>query len=123
MDILDNIQIKSKIKRMAYQVIESNFDNDIIYLLGINNNGYNFAKILEKKLKSISDKKIKIARLTIKTKNPIEEEVKLDIKKNELNNQSLVIVDDVANTGSSILCHESADGYIASKGGNRGAYR
>ena len=103
MEILDNLQIKNKIKRIAYQIIESNFETDIIYLLGINNNGFNFAKILEKKLKKISNKEIKIARLTLKPQNPVESEIKLDLDEYSLNNKCIIVVDDVANTGRTLF--------------------
>lgn len=103
MRILDNLQIKRKIKRMAFEIAESNFENDKIYFLGINNNGYNYASMLMKALKKISDKELILARLNLKPQNPIENDITLDIDKSKLNGHAVIVVDDVANTGRSLF--------------------
>ena len=46
--ILSNKEINHKIKRIAYQIYESNLNDDEVILAGIDSNGY----ILAKKLKS-----------------------------------------------------------------------
>jgi pyrimidine operon attenuation protein / uracil phosphoribosyltransferase len=103
MRILDNLQIKRKIKRMAFEIAESNFENHKIYFLGINNNGYNYASMLMKALKKISDKELILARLNLKPQNPIENDISLDIDKTKLNGHAVIVVDDVANTGRSLF--------------------
>lgn len=103
MKILDRLQITRKIERMAYQIAESNFDSKKIYLLGINNNGYGFAEMIKSKLENICEQKIILARISLKPKNPISEEVILDIDKQFLVDQTVIIVDDVANTGRTLF--------------------
>lgn len=103
MRILDNLQIKRKIKRMAFEIAESNFENHKIYFLGINNNGYNYASMLMKALKKISDKELVLARLNLKPQNPVESEITVEIEKNKLDGQSVIIVDDVSNTGRTLF--------------------
>lgn len=48
--ILDHVQINHKIKRIAYQIYESNVDAGQIILAGIAKNGYELAKKLEQEL-------------------------------------------------------------------------
>ena len=49
--ILNHQEINHKIKRIAYQIYESNVDENEVILAGIDSNGYLFAK----KLKSLLD--------------------------------------------------------------------
>jgi len=103
MKILDSLQIKNKIQRMAYEIAESNFDFDKIYFLGINNNGYNFAQMLKKSLESICDIETKLARITLKPQDPVNNDIVVDIDEKELNGQTIIVVDDVANTGRTLF--------------------
>ena len=103
MKILEDLQIRRKIKRMAFEIAESNFENEKIFFLGINNNGYNFARMLMKSLEKISDKELELARINLKPQNPLEAEIALDIEKQQLNNQAIIVVDDVANTGRTLF--------------------
>lgn len=43
MKILNEAQIKQKIKRLAYEILENNYDEEELIMLGINNNGLYFA--------------------------------------------------------------------------------
>ena len=53
--LLNERQIKQKIKRLAFQILENNFGEKEIILAGINNNGMGFAKLIHKQLQKISD--------------------------------------------------------------------
>jgi pyrimidine operon attenuation protein/uracil phosphoribosyltransferase len=59
MKLLDKRQIKQKIKRLAFQILENNFGENEVILAGINNNGMGFAKMIHKQLKKISNIKFK----------------------------------------------------------------
>ncbi len=103
MKILDSIQIKHKIQRMAFEIAESNFDSKKIFFLGINNNGYNFAKMLKSSLESICEIKTDLARITLKPQDPVSNEILVDVEESYLNNQTIIVVDDVANTGRTLF--------------------
>lgn len=103
MRILDNLQINRKIKRMAYEVLESNFDAPLIFLLGINNNGYNFAGLLKKEIECISDKKIILSRIKLKPQNPVSNPIELECNKAELTENTVIVIDDVSNTGRTLF--------------------
>jgi pyrimidine operon attenuation protein/uracil phosphoribosyltransferase len=52
--VLNKTQIKQKIDRMAYQILEDNLNEKEIVLAGIIDQGYIIAKRLQKVLESIS---------------------------------------------------------------------
>lgn len=88
---------------MAFEIAESNFENEKIYFLGINNNGYNFASMLLKALQKITDKELVLSRISLKPRNPVEADIKTELDKNLLNGQAIIVVDDVANTGRTLF--------------------
>ena len=103
MKLLDQRQIKQKIKRLAIEILEQNFGAKEIILAGINNNGLGFAKMLHKHLTQLTDNKITLTSIKINPANPLESEVKIGLPIQELSDKIIVIVDDVANTGRTIF--------------------
>ena len=103
MKILDRIQIKRKIERMAYEISESNFEKENLYLLGINNNGYNFAKMLKENLEKICKINVFLNRLSLNPKNPVAHNISVDLDKDKLAGSTAIVVDDVANTGRTLF--------------------
>ncbi len=99
MRILDQNKIKQKVKRLAIEIIENNYDAKEIIVAGINNNGYGFAKMLLRQLRSLSDIQYTLARIKINPAKPLSEEVTISLKSDDLENKIVIIVDDVANTG------------------------
>jgi len=103
MKILDSLQISRKIERMAFEIIEANFELKKLFLLGINNNGYNFAEMLKPQLTKISDADIILSRLTLNPKNPVGDEIKVEMDKQVMNGENVIVIDDVANTGRTLF--------------------
>jgi len=103
MEILNAVTINQIIKRMSFEILERNFDATHIYLAGINNNGYLFAKILSKELLKLTDKKIELVRIKLNPAKPTSEEVTIESIEKLKNNKPVIIVDDVANTGRTIF--------------------
>jgi pyrimidine operon attenuation protein / uracil phosphoribosyltransferase len=103
MKILDQQEIKQKIRRIAMQIAENNFQFPEIILAGINNNGYGFAKLLEKELKKIIETKISTRHLRLDAANPLSKPITFDEKPENIKSKVVIIVDDVANTGRTIF--------------------
>ena len=101
--LLNERQIRQKIKRLAIQILENNFGEEEIILAGINNNGMGFAKMIHKQLKKISDIKFTLTRIQLSPANPLQTEVTIGLPLNKLENKVIIIVDDVANTGRTIF--------------------
>ena len=103
MKLLDHRQIDQKIKRLAIEILEQNYNELEIILAGINNNGLDFAKMLMDELVAITDKTITLTELNLSPAAPLSREVTIGIDKEELNDKVIIIVDDVANTGRTIF--------------------
>ena len=99
--ILENTQILNKIKRISLQIIESNLDCSKIIICGIEKNGALLAEIICKELNLISKKNIIFCSMKMNKLNPTEN-IQLSIDINECKDQSVVIVDDVLNSGKTL---------------------
>jgi pyrimidine operon attenuation protein/uracil phosphoribosyltransferase len=100
--ILTNQQINHKIRRIAFQIYENNIDEKEIVIAGIAANGYVLAKKIKKALESISDIKVKLCEVTMNKKKPLEP-VQTSISSQEYRNCSLVLVDDVLSSGTTLI--------------------
>ena len=103
MKVLDHLQIQQKIKRIAYEIFEKNYDTQKLFLVGINNNGYAFAQLIFEQLREICNFEVELLRVTLSPANPLHQPVELSIDAIELHNQSVIIVDDVANSGRTLF--------------------
>ncbi|WP_412984538.1 phosphoribosyltransferase family protein [Pontimicrobium sp. IMCC45349] len=100
--ILSHQEIKHKIKRIAYQIYENNVDETEIILAGIESNGYILAKKLKTVLSKISDINLVLCKVIIDKKNP-REEIKTSIPAKDYTNKSVVLIDDVLNSGTTLV--------------------
>lgn len=100
-EILTNEQIVHKTKRIAYQIYEVNSNESEIVVAGIVGNGYIFAKKIVEELKKIATFNITLCKVLIDKKNPINT-VSTDIEERFYKNKSLVLVDDVLDTGTTL---------------------
>lgn len=100
--ILNHQEIQHKIRRIAYQIYESNVDEKEVILAGIDSNGFLLAKKIKSILDKISDIKSILCKVSIDKRNPLSE-IKTSIPSEEYSNKSLVLVDDVLNSGSTLI--------------------
>lgn len=100
--ILSHDEINNKIRRIAYQIYESNVSETEVILAGIDSNGYILAKKLKNILSSISPIKPILCKVTIDKKRPIEP-VKTSLDPREYTNKSIVLIDDVLNSGTTLV--------------------
>ncbi len=105
MRILTDQQIRQKIRRIAIEILERNYGEPEIILAGLNNNGLGFAQLLLKELQAVAPKSTTLTLTSIRLNpaNPVEYEPVVELTAAELRGKSIVIVDDVANTGRTIF--------------------
>ncbi len=103
MQILDDRQIRQKIRRLAIEIMENNYEEPEIILAGINNLGMAFAQLLHTELVAISDQKITLTQLRINPAAPLSSEITLELPIPYLQGKTIIVVDDVANTGRTIF--------------------
>lgn len=100
--ILTQEEIEHKIRRIGFQIYECNVDENEIILAGIANNGYILAKKLKKVLEHITGKNIVLCKVSINKKSP-QSQVKTSIPSSEYENKSIVLIDDVLNSGTTLI--------------------
>ena len=100
--ILNDQQIQDKIRRIAYQIYESNTKEKEIILAGIQQNGYVLAQRIAKVLKDISPIEIKLCEVHIDKKKP-RDDVSTSLETSAYKNKSLILVDDVLNSGTTLI--------------------
>lgn len=105
MPILNDKQIGQKLVRLAYEIIEQNTELKILYLAGINNNGYRFAQLLKQEIENITECpfSVELLRIKLNPAKPTTEDITIDIPAKQLKNKTVIIVDDVANTGRTLF--------------------
>jgi pyrimidine operon attenuation protein/uracil phosphoribosyltransferase len=97
--ILDSAQVKQKIRRMAYEIYEHNFNEKNIVIAGIDGQGYILAKLLIREVESISPIKPLLVKVSLDKLAPQQSDVTLDCKAKDLRKRCIILVDDVLNTG------------------------
>jgi len=100
--ILNEREIDHKLRRIAYQIYESNANEIEVVLAGIADNGYLLAETIKNLLTEISDLSVKLCKVSIDKKNP-HLQVVTDISPEHYQNKSLVLIDDVLNSGSTLI--------------------
>lgn len=100
--ILSNAQVEQKIKRIAYEIYENNFKEKEIILAGIYDQGYAFAALLSKELEAISTFKVNLIGVHLDKEAPTQSEISLTCEQSELRNKSVILIDDVSNTGRTL---------------------
>ena len=80
-------------------------DIKTLYLAGINNNGYRFAELLQRELQTIDSCpfEAKLVRVRLNPAQPMTDEITFDLTAKELRNKTVILVDDVANTGRTLF--------------------
>lgn len=101
--ILTSKQIQQKINRIAYEIYENSYDEKGIIIAGIADNGYFLAKRIAEVLKKISSLEINLISIKIDKKNPLSEDIKINLADKELKNKVIVLVDDVLNSGKTLI--------------------
>ncbi|WP_299399638.1 phosphoribosyltransferase family protein [uncultured Gelidibacter sp.] len=100
--ILSHQEINHKIRRIAYQIYESNVNENEVILAGIDSNGYILAKKLKANLDKISDLNTVLCKVVIDKKDPLSP-ITTSIAASEYANKSIVLIDDVLNSGSTLI--------------------
>ncbi len=100
--ILNNTEIQHKIKRIAFQIYESNVSQKEIIIAGIATNGFLFAKKLKVILEEISPIKAIVCEVKVDKINPLKE-ITTSLSESEYKNKSIILVDDVLNSGTTLM--------------------
>lgn len=100
--ILTNQEIEHKIKRIAYQIYETFVDEEEVVIAGIATNGSVFAQKIASALRTISTLKVSLCEVKVDKQNP-QLPIQTSLTKEEYENKGLVLVDDVLNSGTTLI--------------------
>ena len=100
--ILNHDEINHKIRRIAFQIYETNVNEKEVILAGIDKNGYVFAKKLKTVLQKISNITPILCKVSVDKKNPWKP-IKTSVSEEDYTNKSLILVDDVLNSGTTLI--------------------
>ncbi len=101
--ILNDDQIRKKLRRIAFEIYEQNYDEKELCLIGIRENGYELAGILNDYLLEISDLKVNVCGLSLNKSQPLSEPIRVDCELKQLQNKVVIIIDDVAHSGKTLM--------------------
>lgn len=100
--ILDHSSIQHKIRRIAYQIYESNVDETELILAGVAKNGFVIAGRIKEILEEISPIKCVLCKVTMDKNNPLGT-VETSMAAADYANKSIVLIDDVLNSGTTLV--------------------
>jgi pyrimidine operon attenuation protein/uracil phosphoribosyltransferase len=100
--ILNSEDIQQKTRRIAYQIVEDNYEESELTIIGIKPNGYQYASLLKKEIEAIDSISVKLIELSMNKTKPLQEEITLTPSKVSLDGKTVIMVDDVANTGKTL---------------------
>jgi len=100
--ILTDQQINNKIKRIAFQIFENNIEEKKIILAGIKNKGFILAQKIKEVLEEISGIDVQLCEVIMNKRSP-QEKIETSISSDNYKNKSLVLVDDVLNSGTTLI--------------------
>ncbi|WP_115462363.1 phosphoribosyltransferase family protein [Winogradskyella aurantiaca] len=100
--ILNHQEIEHRIKRIAYQIYESNVNESELIIAGIESNGYLLARRLKKELDKISDIESTLCKVQVNKSNPIDS-VSTSLDSESYKEKAIILVDDVLNSGSTLI--------------------
>jgi len=89
-----------KLRRMALQVIEENYTETQLVLIGIRNNGTVIAEKISQYIKEVFTGEVLVLELSMDKKHPLEISLNTDM---DFNDKTIVLIDDVANSGRTML--------------------
>jgi pyrimidine operon attenuation protein/uracil phosphoribosyltransferase len=98
--ILDKETAQRKLRRMALEISEKNYDKNELLLIGIKSNGIFIAKKIAEFLKESFTGNIELLEMTVNKKNPTEISLNKEV---DFNGKSIILIDDVANSGRVML--------------------
>lgn len=101
-EILNHDQITHILRRMAFQILESNANETHITIAGIDGSGYILAQKIAAELTRVSDLKLKVIKVSLDKKAPTAEKITLD-SEDRLSGESVLLVDDVLNSGATLM--------------------
>ncbi|GAA4417529.1 phosphoribosyltransferase domain-containing protein [Nibrella viscosa] len=100
--ILTAEQLQQKIRRIAFQIYENNFEESALVLAGVSGQGYVFAQLLEKELNQIAPQAVTLLHIDLDKTKKAQPPIQIDNPEAEFADKVVIVVDDVLNSGRTL---------------------
>lgn len=101
--IVDTKTVNTKITRMAHEIYERFHKSREIVLVGIQGQGVDLASRVGAELKAIAAMEVRVETITLNKQNPLKEQIVFSAALNELKGKTIILVDDVLNSGRTLI--------------------
>jgi pyrimidine operon attenuation protein/uracil phosphoribosyltransferase len=89
-----------KLRRMALQVVEQNYTETQLVLIGIKNKGLVIAEKISRYIKEVFTGEVLVLELSMDKRNPLTININTAF---DFNGKTILLIDDVANSGRTML--------------------
>lgn len=100
--ILTHAQVLQKVRRVAFEIYEQNFEEGEIVLAGIYDRGSLLAELLAAELRKISSLQVTLMQIHIDKSAPHHLPVSFNVERSVLSDKVVVVIDDVLHTGKTL---------------------
>lgn len=100
--ILDKHLVSKKLERIAFEIYEDHMREEEVIVAGVADGGYRLAELLKSEIEKISSLKVELLKITLNKKSTVLPEVALSPQLAENEKRSVIITDDVLNTGRTL---------------------
>lgn len=101
--ILKHHEIAAKLRRLAWQICEHHYKEEVIFLAGIAGNGYTMAEKLRDILREINGPATEMVKISLDKQDPLSSGVKADKDPENWKDKVVIVVDDVLNSGKTLI--------------------
>ncbi|CAG5083391.1 phosphoribosyltransferase family protein [Parvicella tangerina] len=102
--IIGNEKVHQKIERIAYEIVEHNFDEKELVLVGIAKRGYLFAELVFNEVKKIGKQDVSLESIALDKDNVFDANgINYSGELNALNGKTVIVIDDVLNSGVTLM--------------------
>ncbi|MFN0201939.1 MAG: phosphoribosyltransferase family protein [Bacteroidia bacterium] len=102
--ILDHAAIQARIKRIAYQVYERNYEEKDLIVLGLGERGYFLAKALVLAMQPLTPLNLHLFSVEVdRSKTTGSMEIYTELRASEVKDKPVLVIDDVLYSGRTLL--------------------
>lgn len=100
--ILSHLQIEQKINRLAHQILENTFEENTVFIAGIEGNGSVLAELIAEIIRKNTHQEINFFTIKMDKDTPLASAIELSIEKEKINDSCVILIDDVLNSGKTM---------------------
>lgn len=101
--VLDSDMVALKIQRISWEIYEKHVSEKELVIVGISKSGYWLAEQIYAQLKKIAPLNLELCQMEINKKEPWQKDVKILPTEIQLKHKSVVLIDDVLNSGTVLI--------------------